>query len=276
MEEKILIQQQVKPFLRWAGGKRWLLKSLSQFLPREGFNNYHEPFLGGGAVFFYLKPQKTSFISDVNSDLIKTYIAIQQDVEDVIKELKLLKNSEEDYYNIRKEKIKSSNKKAAQFIYLNQMSFNGIYRVNLNGEYNVPYGHREKYQFDYDNIRKVSRVLKKTIIKACDFKESIKNVKKGDLVFIDPPYTVTHNDNGFFHYNKKLFSKEDQCELAEMVSSIKKKGAFYILTNAAHNEIKKIFSNGDHIIEMERASLIGGKNAKRGKYKELIITNTIR
>ena len=156
------------------------------------------------------------------------------------------------------------------------MSFNGLYRVNRNGDYNVPYGYREKFQFDYDNLLRVSFLLKNTQIKHQDFKESITNINANDLVFLDPPYTVTHNSNGFIHYNKKLFSLEDQYNLSDVIKRIKSVGAHYILTNAAHQTIREIFDNGDKMYEIDRASLIGGKNAKRGNYAELILTNIIK
>lgn len=261
-----------KPFLRWAGGKRWLLKHIDEFMPVNGFNQYHEPFIGGGSIFFHVSPQ-ISFISDLNHELIEAYSGIKDDVELVIKHLKTFKNTKEDYYRIRTQKFRSSAKRAARFIYLNQTSFNGIYRVNLKGEYNVPYGNRNNYKIDYENLRNVQTSLQNTQIVCSDYYESLNNVKKGDLVFLDPPYTVTHNDNGFIKYNKKLFCLEQQYSLAEMIQEIKQLGAYYILTNAAHPQVREIFDTGDRIIELERASLVGGKNAKRGKYAELIITN---
>lgn len=267
------VQMKCKPFLRWAGGKRWLLKEIDNFLPLNGFNQYHEPFIGGGAIFLHLQKNK-SFISDLNEDLISTYKSIQEEVELVIKYLQEFKNTEEDYYKVRKQNFRSSAKKAAQFIYLNQTSFNGIYRVNLKGEYNVPYGNRKTYNIDYDNLRYVHTLLQNTQIECADYYQTLKNVKKGDLVFLDPPYTVTHNDNGFIKYNKKLFCLEEQYRLAEMIQEIKQLGAYYILTNANHPTVREIFNLGDNIIEVERASLIGGKGANRGKYSEIIITNT--
>lgn len=275
---KVILNDPIKakPFLRWAGGKKWLLKDLKQFLPTKGFNNFHEPFLGGGAVYFFLNPNKTSHLSDLNSDLIDTYNSVKYEVEDVINELKQFKNTKSEYYKVRSQNFKKSSKRAARFIYLNQTSFNGIYRVNLNGEYNVPYGNRIKHQIDYSNIILASSSLKKCKIEAQDFSTIIDNVRAKDLVFLDPPYTVAHNNNGFIQYNQKIFSLDDQFRLAKTINQIKEIGAYYILTNAAHKQIIKIFKNKeDKIIEIERASLIGGKNAIRGNYSELIITNNI-
>ncbi|MEH6537752.1 MAG: Dam family site-specific DNA-(adenine-N6)-methyltransferase [Psychroserpens sp.] len=267
------IIKDVKPFLRWAGGKKWLLKDLDKFLPKKGFNNYHEPFLGGGAIFFNLNPQKKSYLNDLNSELIDTYQSIKDDVESVIQELKKFNNTESCYYDVRSKKYRKESRKAARFIFLNQTSFNGIYRVNLKGEYNVPFGYRKKDFFEPDNLRLVSKCLANTDMSKDDFSKTINNVKEEDLVFLDPPYTITHNHNGFFKYNQKLFSEKNQYELSEMIDQIKDKGAYYILTNAAHFKVKEIFDKGDKISKLKRASLIGGINAKRGKYSEYIFTN---
>jgi DNA adenine methylase len=269
-----IIEKNAVPFLRWAGGKRWLLKDLHRFLPDLGYAQYHEPFIGGGAVFFYLKPSNRSFVSDLNKELIETYMSVKNEVEDVIEELLKFKNTKEEYYKIRQQTFIKSSKKAARFIYLNQTSFNGIYRVNLKGEYNVPYGYRHNHEIEYDNLREASKSLKKVTIASKDFSKVVDNVKKGDLVFIDPPYTVTHNDNGFIKYNQKIFSIEDQYRLAKTINEIKEIGAYYILTNAAHKKVREIFKSNDKVVEIKRASLIGGKNAIRGNYSELIITNT--
>ncbi len=264
-----------KPFLRWAGGKNWLTKNIDPFLPSSGFNNYHEPFLGGGSVFFHLRPTGISYLSDLNDRLMDTYVQVKTNVELVVKHLKRFENSKECYYEVRDVRnFRSPASRAARFIFLNQTSFNGIYRENLNGKYNVPYGFRTKNFFEPGNLRLASENLKNSRICNRDFEECLDNVKRRDLVFLDPPYTITHNENGFFKYNKKLFNKKDQYRLSEMIDQIKRKDAFYILTNAAHAEVRDIFDKGDEIVEHQRPSLIGGLNAPRGKYSELIITNT--
>ena len=143
----------------------------------------------------------------------------------------------------------------------------------MRGEYNVPYGNRLKHQIDYNNIRQTSIALQNTKILCQDYYDALLNIKEKDLVFLDPPYTVTHNNNGFIKYNQKMFSIEEQYRLSDMIREIKNRGAYYILTNAAHPKIKEIFNFNDQMIELKRASLIGGKNAVRGKYAEIIITN---
>lgn len=271
-----LKMQQSVPFLRWAGGKSWLLKHINKYLPKGGFNAYHEPFLGGGSIFFNINP-KNAFLSDLNEELINAFKEIRDNVEEVINELKNFRNTKEYYYFIRDEKeFKDSTSKAASFIYLNQTSFNGIYRVNLKSKYNVPYGFRTKEFFQPDNLRIASLALQGANLFTADFKEIIDNVKERDLVFLDPPYTVSHYNNGFIKYNSKLFSEEDQRRLSRFINDIKDRGAYYILTNADHKQIHEIFQiNGDRRETEERASLIGGKKAKRGIYKEAIFTNVL-
>lgn len=271
----IIKEIEAKPFLRWAGGKKWLKKEIHNFLPQENYKNYHEPFLGGGAIFFFLRPKRVSFLNDLNKELIDTYMHVRDNVEEVIRELKKFKNTEECYYAVRNQKLRSEVRKAARFIYLNQTSFNGIYRVNLKGEYNVPFGYRKKNFFEPENLRLVSNSLKNSVLSYGSFIDCLTNIKKGDLVFLDPPYTITHNDNGFFKYNQKLFSETDQYKLSEMIDEIKRKEAHYILTNAAHHKVKEIFDKNDSLIELKRASLVGGINAQRGKYSEYIFTNCI-
>ncbi len=262
-----------EPFLRWAGGKRWLLKDLARFLPKDGYNNYHELFLGGGAIYFHLQPTKISYLNDFNSELILTYECVKDDVQKVLEQIKKFKNTEENYYKIRGAKYRNDYKKAARFIYLNQTSFNGIYRVNLKGEYNVPYGYRKKDFLDEENLKAVSTRLEQCKFSSNDFSLCIDNIKKNDLVFLDPPYTVAHNKNGFIKYNQKLFSLADQYRLRELLLNINEIGAYYILTNAAHKKINEIFGSIGMKHELSRASLIGGKNAKRGKFNEYIFTN---
>ncbi len=265
--------ENIKPFLRWAGGKSWLIKHLHLITNEMKFNDYHEPFLGGASIFFHLQPQNQSFLSDINPNLIETYQCVKDDVEKVISTLKQFKNTEEEYYKIRSTKFRNEYKRAARFIYLNQTSYNGIYRENLKGEYNVPYGHRTKNFLEPENLIDVSRSLRKSNLLTDDFTSVLERIKEQDLVFLDPPYTVSHNKNGFIKYNKNLFSLDDQYKLKEVIQEINNKGAYYILTNAAHSKIDEIFSINNKKLELPRASLIGGLKAKRGQITEFIFTN---
>lgn len=263
-----------KPFLKWAGGKNWLASSLPSLLNGLSFNTYHEPFLGGGSVFFALLPKK-AILSDLNKELIETYIGLRDEPDKIIKQLKRWPVSKDDYYRIRDHySPRTQHTQAARFIYLNRTSFNGLYRVNRNGEYNVPYGHRDGYSFDYQRLKDASIALSGTKIVCQGFEQSLNAIRKNDLVFLDPPYTVSHNKNGFIEYNKTLFSIEDQYKLKDYIDLINERGAFYILTNAAHEEIFKIFNDKSCIcLVAKRNSLLGGKKAKRGIVEEYVFTN---
>lgn len=263
-----------KPFLRWAGGKKWLVKYLEDITRDLNYNNYYEPFIGGGAIFFALNPQKKVFLSDLNLDLINAYKMVQKYPTEIIEELRKYKNEEKFYYDMREKNLNDSLLMAARFIYLNKTSFNGIYRVNNMGKYNVPFGFRSTYNIEESNIHNVSKMLKQVDLSSGDFSKIKSKIKKHDLIILDPPYTVSHNENGFIKYNQKLFSLEDQYRLNDLITYIKKVEAYYILTNAAHEKIIEIFErDDDERYDLSRANLIGGKNANRGKVKEYVFTN---
>ncbi len=265
----------IEPFVRWAGGKTWLIPHIPAIVGDLHIEHYHEPFLGGGAIYFSMVHTKRPYLSDANSQLINTYIQVRDNPEELIEFFMQFPNTEDDYYRIRAE-ITSENtiENAARFLYLNQTSYNGLYRVNRDGRYNVPYGFRANLLYDPERIRAASLRLQNTRISTGDFEVNKYRIKENDLVFLDPPYTVSHNNNGFIAYNQKLFSLEDQHRLKRFIEYIKAKGAFYILTNAAHETIREIFlTQGDRIVELQRNSLIGGRNATRAAISEYIFTN---
>lgn len=266
----------IEPFVRWAGGKSWLVPHLTEIISSIEINHFHEPFLGGAAIFLAIDHKKKAYLSDINEELINTYREVRNNYQNVIKALHSFKNTEEDYYRIRNLCFDDPSEKAARFIYLNQTSYNGLYRVNKSGTYNVPYGHRLKLNYNDSRIQMVSLKLQKANLKCGDFETNKYIIKRHDLVFLDPPYTVSHNNNGFIEYNKTLFSLEDQLRLCHFIEYIKRKDAYYILTNAAHPKIKEIFGQEDPPIVFKRNSLIGGKNSKREKIEEYIFTNIKR
>jgi DNA adenine methylase len=262
-----------KPFLRWAGGKRWLTKHI-QVINGLEINNYFEPFLGGGSVFFNTKNYNNAYLSDLNPELIETYQCIRDDVKRVINELKKMSNNETEYYQIRSSYPNDKYERAAKFIYLNKTSFNGIYRVNKNGIFNVPYGFRKNIDLvDQPNLSKVSERLKSVIIEKQDFFDIEKKIQKSDFIFLDPPYTVAHENNGFIEYNQKIFSIEDQKRLSLLIEKIKDLGAYYIMTNAKHDAILEIYKSIDKPIVLSRSSTVGGIGAKREIYNEYIYSN---
>ena len=264
--------EEAKPIFRWAGGKRWALPVILSLVEKISFENYHEPFLGGAAVFFALK-NKTSFLSDSNEALINAYSALKQDPNNIVEELISLPKDEATYYQIRARKFALEITEATRFIYLNQLCFNGIYRVNSQGNFNVPFGKRSNFNFDIQNLKNVSDALQNVSLSCQDFTAGLSQIKSNDLVFLDPPYTISHNKNGFIAYNEKLFSLDDQHRLALFIEEIKSRGAYFILTNAAHDAVRDIFAKSGRAIQLSRKSLIGGTNASRGDYQELFFTN---
>ena len=183
-------RKDLHPFLRWAGGKKWLVQRIKNTLDVNLYSSFHEPFVGGGAMLFNFQP-KRAFISDANEQLMLTYEVVRDHIEELIGIISGFGINETSYYEIRDIRSEDPIIQAARFIYLNQMSYNGIYRVNSKGEYNVPWGKRQNYHFDYDNLRNVSNYLTHVHIKSMDFADSIKSVRRNALVFLDPPYMST-------------------------------------------------------------------------------------
>lgn len=261
-----------KPFLRWAGGKNWFVHLLPSILSERHFKQYYEPFLGGGSVFFALQPAK-AVLADLNEDLINAYKGVRDDVEGIIQVLSSWEISKEQYYAIRSMAPEELTKQAARFIYLNHTSFNGIWRVNRDGKYNVPYGYRDGYKFNYTHLRHCSTLLQNAQLDVASFETTLKDVPAGSLVFLDPPYTVSHNNNGFIEYNRTLFSLENQISLRQCIDRLNDTGAFYLMTNAAHDTIREIFDGAGDVFLLSRNCALGGKNAKRGIAQELLFTN---
>lgn len=269
---KALNNKPVTPFLKWAGGKRWLVDDYSQLFTVK-YNNYFEPFLGSGAVFFYLLPEKST-LSDYNTSLINTYNAIKDDWERVYHELEKHSryHSAEYYYKIRNMVARNNYTRAAQFIYLNRTCWNGLYRVNLKGKFNVPKGTKNRVILDTDNFEFISRLLFNAEIRKADFEETINQTKRGDLLFVDPPYTVNHNKNGFLKYNERIFSWDDQIRLSAAIKSAKKRGVKILLTNADHDSIRNLYRDNFNIITLKRRSVISGSSKYRGIVNELLVS----
>lgn len=265
--------EHAKPFLKWAGGKRRLLPYLIECVPKY-YNNYYEPFLGGGSLFFAIKPQN-AYLSDLNSDLINTYTQIKNNVDLVIRYLRTMKYGTKSYDRIREMKYKSPAKRAAKFIYLNKTCWNGLYRVNKAGNFNVPIGRYTNPTIcNRHHLRYVSRILKNAYLRSADFEEVIKSTKQNDLIYFDPPYTTSHKNNNFIEYNAQLFSPEDQERLHKTAIVCHTKGCKIIISNADHKFITNLYKDKVfHIIPVKRRSVIAAKVEKRKEVTELIITN---
>lgn len=270
-----------KPFVKWAGGKRQIIDKLKKYVPNK-YNCYYEPFIGGGALFFELSP-KNAVINDSNYELMNVY-KVLCDYNKYTKMCKILNqyeanNSEELYYKIRnkdKEKnfIKIADyKKAARTIYLNKACFNGLYRVNKKGYFNVPYNKKDKINtYEGENLLTIHMLLTMNNIKilTTDFEEAVKYASSGDFVYFDPPYdseTQTFNS-----YTEEGFGKEEQIRLSDVFKKLDQKGVKVMLSNHNTTLINKLYKDYNiHIIEAKRS--INSKGNKRGKVEEVIITN---
>lgn len=265
-------QVSISPMLKWAGGKRWLINSKKLRIPQK-FNNYHEPFLGGGATFFHLQPLK-GYISDSNEELINFYKMIKKfpdHVEALLLEHQKL-HSRDHYYFVRNSQLTNKIDRAARFLYLNRTCWNGLYRVNRQGDFNVPIGTKTKVALDTDNFRKVSQILKTVKLSCEDFESAIERAQKNDFLFVDPPYTVKHNLNGFINYNEKLFSWDDQKRLKNALVRASKRGCYIFSTNADHTSIYDLYEKHASYEKIERSSIISGSRVGRGVTTEAVFT----
>ncbi len=259
-----------RPFLRWAGSKRSLLREIIPQLPDQ-FGRYFEPFLGGGSLFFLLRPAKAT-LSDACGELIDTYKAVRDSVAAVSKYVHSMRPNRDEFYMIRGKRSKGRFKRAAEFIYLNKVCWNGLYRVNSSGQFNVPYGRPKSERIvDFTNLRSCSAALSRKGVKLaqCDFSRSLKSVTAGDLVYLDPPYVTMHNNNGFIDYNETLFSWKDQIRLANLAAELVARGAYVIVTNADHNELHELYSTF-HRKKLQRWSTLASDKTSRGRVSEVL------
>ncbi|MGS1119779.1 DNA adenine methylase [Rhodanobacter sp. UC4436_H3] len=262
----------ILPFLKWAGGKRWLMPT-ARLLVQQRFNTYYEPFLGSGAMYFALRPAM-AVLSDSNEDLMNTYAAIRADWRAVYMELKRhhRNHSPEYYYRVRASLPRTAHTRAARFIYLNRTCWNGLYRVNRDGVFNTPVGSKKHVVLETDDFELVSSILESAVLANGDFEKIINMAGDGDLVFADPPYTVRHQFNGFIKYNEKLFSWADQERLMEALRRAKSRGAIIFCTNADHQSVRELYEKFFSLTAVSRYSAISGTKASRGTFAELIIT----
>lgn len=261
----------MKPFLKWAGGKRWLVRRYPQLFDIE-FHRYIEPFVGSGAVFFHVQPNRST-ISDVNPALMNVYSALKADYRSVWRNLleHARNHSDNYYYEIRSKVFRSEASQAAQFLYLNRTCWNGLYRENLRGEFNVPRGTKDTVIFDDDDFASVSESLARAKIMTGDFDKVLSALEEKDFAFIDPPYTVKHNGNGFVKYNESIFSWNDQVRLANAVRSKANCGASILVTNAYHPTVIDLYRDFAEIVPVGRASVLSGDKAYRGRTQEALI-----
>lgn len=278
--KKITIQ--VKPFVKWAGGKTGLIDSLIPFVPRN-FNSYFEPFVGGGALFFYLKNQKIlnskkKYINDKNSELINAYKQIQINPHEVLEELEILKkkHNKETFYKIRNLDRNSNfyslseNFRAARFIYLNKTCYNGLCRYNSKGHFNTPMGsYKNPKIYDKELIFSVHKALKNALITNDDFEMISLKAKKGDFIYFDPPYFPLNKTSNFVNYTDN-FSANEQIRLYELFKILDFEGVKVLQSNSNTKFIKELYKDFE-IIEINSKRIINCKGDGRGKITELII-----
>lgn len=266
----------VRPFVKWVGGKTQLLPALTNSLPK--FSRYHEPFVGGGAMFFHLYAKgliKDAYLYDYNEDLLNLYQVIKTNPLDLINELKSKKysNTEEAFYNMRSLSPEDVVEKAARFMYLNRTAFNGLYRVNSKGGFNVPFGRYKKLSLPSTALLlKDSEALHNVNLIKGDFSNVLEYAKQGDLVYFDPPYQPVSKTASFTNYTASNFLEPDQERLANIFKKLDKKGCYVMLSNSSTELITSLYSNY-HIEEVLASRVINCKPEGRGKIKEFIVRN---
>ncbi|MBI4117685.1 MAG: DNA adenine methylase [Parcubacteria group bacterium] len=278
-----IIQSKPKPFVKWVGGKRQLLSQfrLLGLYPPFGFNpqesTYFEPFVGGGAVFFDLLPDN-AVLSDMNHELVTTYNVIKNDVESLILSLKKHQIDKDYFLSVRAYDVSQLTdvEIASRFIFLNRTCFNGMYRVNSKGGFNVPFGrYNNPLICDEQNLRKVSDALQSVEIKKQDYKEVLKHAQKGDFVYFDPPYYPVSRTASFTAYTSESFLEKEQTELRDTFVKLASRGCYVMLSNSDTPFINELYSNldGIRLSKVSAGRAINSDASKRGKISEVVITN---
>lgn len=263
----------IKPPLKWAGGKTQLIQQFIPLLP-SNIESYAEPFFGGGAVFFALRPFK-AFLMDNNQELINFYTVVRDHLEDLIDDLKKHVNTAEYYYRIRALDLsKLSNvERASRFLYLNKTGYNGLWRVNRQGKHNVPYGrYKNPHIFNEDNLKKVSEALANADIRCCDFAHVLDVAETGMFIYMDPPYHPLSETANFTSYTADAFNEDDQRRLADVCRQLDKMGCFVMISNSDTPFIRDLY-DGFNITAVSARRAINCRADRRGPVNELVIRN---
>jgi DNA adenine methylase len=266
---------QARPFVKWAGGKAQILPALQAHVP-PSYRTYYEPFVGGGALFFALAPAR-AVLSDANLRLVRTWRAVRDNVEALIQVLTecARKHSPEFFYEIRAtdpDKATSDVEVAAWFIYLNRTCFNGLYRVNSKGKFNVPVGRYVNPQIcDVDRLRACSRALVDVELEWADFRTVMERPRRGDFVYFDPPYAPLSATSDFTSYTEEGFTAKDQADLRDVARKLKARGVHVLLSNSSAPLIRDLYDDGFHIETVAARRAVNSQAASRGPVAELII-----
>jgi DNA adenine methylase len=261
-----------RPFIKWAGGKRQLLPQLRRYVP-ERFGRYYEPFVGGGALFFELRPTN-AVLTDVNERLIRTYRGVQNDVEGVIELLRTCRHEEGFFYEQRDVDIdqKTDTEVAAWFIYLNKVGFNGLYRVNRQNRFNVPFGrHKNPTICDEQTLRACSAALAHARIEKADFAAAVAEAQAGDLVYFDPPYVPVSVTASFTSYTSDRFDRVGQERLRDLALELKGRGVHVLLSNSSAPLVRDLYQHGFETVEVSATRLVNSKVTGRGAITELVM-----
>ena len=271
------LQQETYPIVKWVGGKRQLMFELLKNMPKN-YNRYFEPFIGGGALFFELQPEN-AYISDMNEELINLYQVVRDNVDELIVDLQKHDISKDYFMEIRNidrtEEYKnwSNIQKASRFIYLNRTCFNGMYRVNSKGKFNVPFGHYKNPRIiDENNLINCSNLLQKTEIKHSDFSEILREVKKGDFVYFDPPYVPLSETSSFTSYTKDGFDMDMQFKLRDVCDKLDSMGVKFLLSNSDTKLVNELYENYN-IKKVFASRQINANAYGRGKITEVLVRN---
>jgi len=271
----------VSPFVKWAGGKRQLLAQIRERMPRE-YNRYYEPFIGGGAVVFDLLPEN-ALINDINEALINAYVQIRENVDSFLDSINRIDSaigedgkayyySMRNLYNMKLEKMEYDIELAALFVFLNKHCFNGLYRVNSKGLFNVPYNNSKRVSYDEESIRMTSDYLKKVTITTGDFEDACRNADRGDFVFLDSPYAPL-NPTSFESYTKEGFTLESHERLARLYDELTERGCYCMLTNHNTELIEQLYGNKGYTISVVNVKRMINSDANNRKGQEVIICN---
>jgi DNA adenine methylase len=265
-------QLAVDPFMKWAGGKRWLFKRYRHLFP-ERITRLIDPFIGGGSSFFLLQPD-AALLGDLNSDLIEIYECVRKYPRELARRLAVYQRNHgpEFYYTARARRPKRKIDRAARLLYLNRTCWNGLFRVNLRGEFNVPLGTKTKVLTSSDEFVEASRALSRAEFYSSDFSLLIAKATRGDLVFADPPYFDTHKKHDrFLKYNPNIFSWADQLRLCADLLAAKKRGATCFVTNSNNRALIKIYRDHGLIRTLRRHSVLAGESWARRKNDEILV-----
>ena len=260
-----------KPFVKWAGGKRQLLAEIHQHVPRT-YGTYHEPFVGGGAVFFSLSPPGEVFLSDSNERLVRCYKGIKKDAKSVIEELKSYKRGRDFFEEMRQRDIDRASdiEVAAWFIFLNKTGFNGLYRVNRKNRFNVPFGDGANRQlFDETNLLACQRALTNARIECQDFRQAAKRARPGDFVYFDPPYIPLSATSSFTSYTARGFTDADQRALRDLALDLKSRGVHVLVSNSS--PAAKLYGRPFSTTRVLATRQVNRNADGRGKIAELLI-----